>query len=193
MQGQNGRRLAAHVAASLRVAVPGENTKPFANLHRMDSLERVDFIAVIDGSNDGPANNPSRRLGAHAKTIMAVKTWGAIDDAEDNVNACFDFDLPTAWGITKIKAVQHSTSDGLYFSKNVAIEDLPDCVQDAASKPNPNDGRRRLDKHAGVCQKLDLPEPTSCLPSESGNGKASGSERLSASMALLGMLLMIFF
>jgi len=157
----SGRRLDGHVQASLRVAVPGSDTKPMAILHEMSSKKRVDFIAVIDGSNDASANEPTRRLGAHAKTIMLVKTWGDITDTDDSVNACFDFDLPKAWGVTKIKAAQHSTADGLWFSKNIDVDKIPACVADAASRPKSG---RRLDKHAGVCAKVEMPSPVSCIP-----------------------------
>lgn len=157
----SGRRLDGHVQASLRVAVPGSDTKPMAVLHEMSSENRVDFIAVIDGSNDASANEPTRRLGAHAKTIMLVKTWGDITDTDDSVNACVDFDLPKAWGVTKIKAAQHSTADGLWFSKNIDVDKIPACVMDAASRPKAG---RRLDKHAGKCAKVEMPSPASCIP-----------------------------
>lgn len=185
----SGRRLAGHVQASLRVAVPGSDTKPTAILHEMSSEKRVDFIAVIDGSNDADANDPARRLGAHAKTIMLVKTWGAINDADDSVNACFDFDLPIAWGVTKIKAAQHSTADGLWFSKNIDVDDIPECVADAASRPKSG---RRLDKHAGVCAKVEMPAPVSCLP-EPHKPAANAGASASFALGALGAALVSFF
>lgn len=161
-----GRRLAAHMAGTFRVAVAGAGSDKAARMKTLSKMTTDDYIkglVLIDGSMDNSnpvvaAPSGGRLLGAHAKTIMMMKTWS--DKAKlSGQNPCFDFELPNAWGVTYLKAAAqrengNNVTGGLFFSDNVKVSEIPDCPTGMHS--------RRLDGHADKCTKITM--PASCLP-----------------------------
>ena len=159
-----GRRLAAHMAGTFRVAVAGEGTSKAARMKTLAAMTTDDYIkglVLIDGSmdNSNPVVSGGRLLGAHAKTIMMMKTW-SDNTTLAGENPCFDFELPSAWGVTYLKAAAQrenggQDSGGLWFSDNVKVSEIPDC-------PTGMHSGRRLAGHADKCTKITM--PASCLP-----------------------------
>lgn len=176
-----GRRLAAHMAGTYRVAVAGgSGADGKKTLSNMDASDYIKGLVLIDGSmdNSNPIEDGKRRLGAHAKTIMMMKTWTNSTEGLKGQNPCFDFELPSAWGITYLKAAAQrenggKSGGGLWFSDNVKLDEIPDCPEGMHAAAG-----RRLAAHAGKCAKIEMPK--SCLPDGDHDKKASSGSLTTA-------------
>lgn len=138
-----GRRLAAHAAAHLRVYVAGTDGSA-GDLHPMMEAHHIDYLQVLDATKKSHAPG-SRRLAAHATAMFYGKTWKKDKIKSDHSNAGFDFTILKSDKVTHIEAVEHCNLHGLWWSKKVAIADIPACPKTMASAQDPS---RRLAAHA---------------------------------------------